>query len=284
MTITLLSTFLLAAGVSNAIAAEYVFLEFYTSSGCNEADAAGTVKAYAIGMCFDKQKMSAGLNGNFTLTQFEDDDCKTEAKVLTSGAVNACGAIDQSVVKSAKITATSPSYDQAISDLSILQGAPLQVFYPDKNCNENASQIVSRINTCVIGGNASVTASTTQQCASPPASKSDSSSYKSCQYTGKSCQGTPQCKDIKFFPGQCFSSSAGSVSYICTYAPSTAKPNKPDNKPVPVSGGVVAAVILIPLVVIIVAVAVFIVIRKSKMSVTTTDTQTGAGQTSYGSV
>ena len=81
MTITLLSTFLIAAGVSNAIAAEYVFLEFYTSAGCNEADAAGTVKAYAIGMCFDKQKMSAGLNGNFTLTQFEDDDCKTEAKV-----------------------------------------------------------------------------------------------------------------------------------------------------------------------------------------------------------
>merc|ERR1719460_53699 len=119
-------------------------------------------------MCYDKKKMSAGLNGNFTFTQFEDDDCKTEAKVLTSGAVNACGVVlDQAEVKSAKITATSPSYDQAISDLSILQGAPLQVFYPDKNCNETAAKIVSRINTCVIGGSTS----TTKQCASPPASK-----------------------------------------------------------------------------------------------------------------
>ena len=81
MTITLLSTFLIAAGVSNAIAAEYVFLELYTSAGCNEADAVGSVTAYAIGMCYDKKKMSAGLNGNFTFTQFEDDDCKTEAKV-----------------------------------------------------------------------------------------------------------------------------------------------------------------------------------------------------------
>ena len=158
------------------------------------------------------------------------------------------------------------------------------MFYPDKNCNETAAKIVSRINTCVIGGSTS----TTKQCASPPASKSDLSSYESCQYTGTSCQGTPECKDIKFSPGQCFLSTipAGSVTYICTYAPSTQEPNhKPDNKPVTgVSGGVVAAVILIPLVVIVVAVAAYIFIRKSKMSVTDTDTQTGSGQTSYGSV
>lgn len=287
MKIALLSTFLVAT-ISNAIATEYAFLQKFTSAGCNEDGATGYTYAYAVGVCFNKLIASVGPDGNnATLTQFEDSACTKAPKVLFSGEQNACGVYSSSSAsKSAKFTATSPSYAQAKSTLATVIGSPLKVYYSSNDdCTTPGAPpdyMTSQTSDCVPAGNASQT----QQCGDKDPGQGLVDYVTTCDYKTDNCQGESTCDKGNNRPNTkvCYAIANGNYArYDCTYATPTPKPKKPSNNPTPVSGGVVAAVIIVPLVIIIVAVLAYILIRKSKQGASPSDTMTGTGNT-YGSV
>lgn len=280
MAINVLSNFLIAAGAtaSNALPANYVLYKQYSSPGCNDADSPNYIYGYRLGACFSKRIASMSPDGKVTITNFADDACTESSGVKFSEMPNVCGAVSNGD-SSAMITGTPSSFAQAISDLNIVVRAPLNVYYPNIDCNNTeAVMIEAQTKECFQTTGSSDWKTITCRGATMGNSEINTCDKSKCSSTFTSCHYGPTIKCRQLGPG-------AYLSNICDYDKPV--PNKLTTKssvtPVDI-GGAVVAVIVVLLLIIIIAVVVFFVIRKGKQNALKSASDTmDASETTYGS-
>merc|ERR1711939_347554 len=175
--------------------------------------------------------------------------------------------------KGGKLTESFQSYAVGCSSLK----APYEVTYQDKSCNDPFPvKVTAQTAACFdTGGDGG--ASSHQ--------RGNNGTAQQCFYEKDNCEGEPTCDPLN--PGVPKNTCSDYTKFVCPvdvpFCPAVVTTTKKSNKIVSTPiGGIVAAVILIPLIIIGVAVVIFVVLRRGKAS--DAEGSIIGGSTTYGSV
>merc|ERR1719476_355946 len=262
--------------VAAAADTKYASFSQFTKAGCGAADSDGYKTILAMDVCSQMSKLSTGPTGNITITSYTDNKCSGTGTVVFNLPLQTCGTYNG---KFTMFTATSQEFPQACSGLR----PPYVATYMDGNCTGDIVSARAQSTSCLAQ---TATTSTNAQCI-----------YDNYTVTAVTCsyidddKCTGECLPQASPKANVCQDAGGTyMKYNCPdelippFCPSMATTKKDDKMDAGEIGGIVAAVILIPLVIIAVAVVVYVFLRKGGKESSADDSGLMDGsQTTYGS-
>jgi len=271
MTAHVLAMALLAVAAADPL--YFTFQQYNTNDqSCGSADTTATTTIWAYNTCSQtKDGQSTKIftdSNNITITTYPNTGCNGTGVVSFSAPLNTCSKYNG---QGGKFTASNQPYAVGCWSLK----APYEVTYTDSSCTGFPAKVTAQMAACFDKGGAGG-ASSRQQCFNGTAQE--------CIYGNDNCQGDGSCNPLSNVPTNTCSDYK---KFVCPvdnhpFCPAVATTKKSKKNVATPIGGIVAAVILIPLIIIGVAVVIFVIMRRSKAS-DADGSIMGGGKTTYGS-